>query len=278
VLIFHHLEEFRAWRRALSPATQVALVPTMGALHDGHCRLIADACLSATEVVVSIFVNKIQFTQQSDFDKYPRTLDSDLDLARRAGATVVVAPSDDEFAPYLASEPLIADSMGSLWEGADRPGHFDGVLTVVNQLFELVRPNRARFGEKDRQQLAIITEWAGKAWPDVVIDKGSTVRDSDGLALSSRNARLTASSRNEALSINRALAQVVATFSSGERSGSVLEATGRALVSSKLECHYFAVVDGRTLQRVERATPSSIALVAASIDGVRLVDNRELSN
>ena len=124
----------------------------MGALHEGHAQLIRDASITADETIVTIFVNKIQFTNQSDYDKYPRTTGSDLRIAEESGATVVLIPSDDDMTPLLSGNTISAGSIGQLWEGVDRPGHFDGVLTVVNQLFRLTNPHRGRFGEKDRQQ------------------------------------------------------------------------------------------------------------------------------
>lgn len=274
--VFHELSEFTAWRKGLGEASSVALVPTMGALHTGHASLICDAASTADATVVSIFVNKIQFTNQSDFTNYPRTLETDLRLAEDSGATAVLAPRDEAMRPLLEANPLKAGPIGHLWEGHDRPGHFDGVLTVVNQLFALVQPTRARFGEKDRQQLVIITKWAGQDWPRVVIDRGPTVRDSDGLALSSRNVRLTVHGRTEATSINRSLRTVAHAFSSGTTATKELTAIGRQELSSQLELHYLTVVDGTSLLSVDSAEKGSLVLVAASVDGVRLLDNIEL--
>ena len=276
MLVFDNLRDFRQWRSSLLPTRVVGLVPTMGALHEGHAALISDAASSSDVTVVTIFVNKIQFTDPKDFDQYPRTLETDLEIARLHGATAVLVPQDGELGPLLAKNPLSAGAIGDLWEGKDRPGHFDGVLTVVNQLFSIVRPTRARFGEKDRQQLVIIRRWARTTWPDVIIDKGRTVRAHDGLALSSRNAKLSADGRKEALSISRALNTIADSYSSGQRSAHILESVGRSQISSDLLVHYLSVVDGQTLEPVETAAPGSIVLVAASIDGVRLLDNFEL--
>ena len=276
MLVFHELSEFTAWRNGLGPTSTVGLVPTMGALHSGHASLIRDCASSVDETVVSIFVNKIQFTNQSDFTHYPRTLEADLQLAKDSGATAVLVPSDDAMRPLLETHPLKAGPIGTMWEGRDRPGHFDGVLTVVNQLFALVRPTRARFGEKDRQQLVIITNWVQQSWPHVVIDRGPTVRDSDGLALSSRNVRLSVQGRSEATSIPHSLRTVVLAFSSGTTAATELMAIGRMHLSPKLDVHYLTVVDGASLLSVDFAEKGSVVLLAASIDGVRLLDNIEL--
>ena len=248
----------------------------MGALHEGHAQLIRDASTTAYETIVTIFVNKIQFTNQSDYDKYPRTTGSDLRIAEESGATVVLIPSDDDMTPLLSGNTISAGSIGQLWEGVDRPGHFDGVLTVVNQLFRLTNPHRARFGEKDRQQLIIITEWARTAWPAITIDRGSTVRDADGLALSSRNRRLSSTARVAALTLSRALFAMKDAVTAGVTGSREIEAKGRAVVSASCEVHYLAIVDGRTLQPQQTVDQHSVALIAATVDGVRLIDNVDL--
>lgn len=275
--VISDIRQFREWRSTLNQTTSVALVPTMGALHEGHASLIRDAASTATETVVSIFVNRIQFNDAADYAKYPKTLDADLEIAAAAGSTVVFVPKEEEIGPLLQGAPMRAGAIGTLWEGADRPGHFDGVLTVVNQLFSIVQPSRARFGEKDRQQLTIITQWARKAWSGLVIDHGPTVRDEDGLALSSRNRRLSPSGRKEALSINRSLRAIATLHGSGIVDVGALLDHGRSLLSPKLDVHYLAIVDSETLNPIDEARFGSIVLIAASVDGVRLLDNLELS-
>lgn len=276
MLVFDFLTDFRTWRESLPSERTVALVPTMGALHEGHAQLIRDASTTADETVVTIFVNKIQFTNQSDYDKYPRTTESDLRIAEESGATVVLIPRDDDMTPLLSGNTISAGSIGQLWEGVNRPGHFDGVLTVVNQLFRLTNPYRARFGEKDRQQLIIITEWARTAWPAITIDRGSTVRDADGLALSSRNRRLSSSARVAALTLSRALHAMKDAVTAGVTGSREIEAGGRAVVSASCDVHYLAIVDGQTLQPQETVDQHSVALIAATVDGVRLIDNVDL--
>ena len=249
----------------------------MGALHEGHAELISDSVRSCDVTVVTIFVNKIQFNDPRDFERYPRTLEADLDIARRCGATAVVVPREEEIAPLLAGKRLSSGPMGEMWEGADRPGHFDGVLTVVNQLFSVVQPTRARFGEKDRQQLVIITQWAKTAWPNVVIDRGRTVREADGLALSSRNARLSRVARSHALTINRALDAILTSYSSGTQSADALCSIGRSCLSNDLTLHYLAVVDGQTLEPRETVIRGCVVLIAATVGDVRLIDNCEFN-
>ena len=276
MLVFRDITTFQEWRSSLPLSRTVALVPTMGALHDGHAKLIGQSADQTDEILVTIFVNRIQFTQESDFANYPRTLDDDLRVCNAAGATAVLVPDDSELAPLLAATPIAAGDLGARFEGVDRPGHFDGVLTVVNQLFALTRPHRARFGEKDRQQLLIISRWAEDAWPDVLIEPGRTVREMDGLALSSRNRRLGTAARLQAASLSASLRTIQKAFASGVSSSSDLEALGRRTIASQCEIHYLAIIDPTTLDQTTVATDDSIALVAASVDGVRLIDNCRL--
>lgn len=277
MLVFTTINEFAAWRNGLADDITVAVVPTMGALHEGHAQLIREASLSAQETIVTIFVNRIQFTNASDFAMYPKTFEDDVQIAENAGATAVFAPLEAEMSPILERNRLTAGHIGKIWEGKDRPGHFDGVLTVVNQLFALTRPHHARFGKKDRQQLCIISSWARRAWPTISIDAGATVRDDDDLALSSRNRRLSLNARRAAASIPHALRNVQRAYLDGSDSVTKLESVGRASLSSECVLHYLTVVDPLTLERQETATDGSIVIIAATIDGVRLIDNVDLS-
>ena len=277
MLVFTTISEFTTWRDGLADDITVTLVPTMGALHEGHAELIREASLSAQETVVTIFVNRIQFTNAADFEKYPKTFDHDLQLAENSGATVLFAPTEAEMSPLLEQNRLQAGLIGTIWEGRDRPGHFDGVLTVVNQLFALARPRRARFGKKDRQQLCIISSWAVHYWPKISIDAGPTVRDSDGLALSSRNRRLSPRARRAAASIPRALRDVQQAFLDGSISVDDLESIGRSAITSECVLHYLTVVNPLTLKREVSATNESVVIIAATIEGVRLIDNVDLS-
>ena len=231
------------------------LVPTMGALHKGHQALIKCARELDKEVVVSIFVNPLQFTDAADLEKYPRTPETDIQIATLAGATEVWFPNYEEIYP---NEPvqISAGAVGDLYEGASRPGHFAGVLTVVNRLFEIVKPSAAVFGEKDFQQLWLIKNHFKK----IEIAAVPTVREFDGLALSSRNVRLTESDRKAALIISKALKEPT-------RMHEIL-ATEPAF---KLD--YAEIIDEKTFQIASATTQNKRAIIAGWVNGVRLLDN-----
>ena len=231
------------------------LVPTMGALHKGHQALIKRARELDKEVVVSIFVNPLQFTDAADLEKYPRTPETDIQIATLAGATEVWFPNYEEIYP---NEPvqISAGAVGDLYEGASRPGHFAGVLTVVNRLFEIVKPSAAVFGEKDFQQLWLIKNHFRK----IEIAAVPTVREFDGLALSSRNIRLTESDRAAALIVSKALKEPT-------RMHEIL-ATEPAF---KLD--YAEIIDEKTFQLASATTQNKRAIIAGWVNGVRLLDN-----
>jgi len=249
-----------------TPMTK-ALVPTMGALHAGHLALIDRARELADEVVVSIFVNPTQFGAGDDFDRYPRTLDADRALI--VGRAEVFVPTVDEVYPPEHPPALVhAGPRGDLWEGASRPGHFDGVLTVVNRFFELTQPDVAVFGEKDWQQLALIRSMAAERHPSIDIVGVPTVRDVDGLALSSRNRFLSAAERKTVALIPAALSDIVAAAGSPE---SVVKAR-RLLEQSGIDVDYLAVVDPVTLEQAQPNSPSRV-IIAARVGSTRLIDN-----
>ena len=231
------------------------LVPTMGALHKGHQALIKRARELDKEVVVSIFVNPLQFTDAADLEKYPRTPETDIQIATLAGATEVWFPNYEEIYP---NEPvqISAGAVGDLYEGASRPGHFAGVLTVVNRLFEIVKPSAAVFGEKDFQQLWLVKNHFRK----IEIAAVPTVREFDGLALSSRNIRLTESDRAAALIVSKALKEP-------NRMHEIL-ATEPAF---KLD--YAEIIDEKTFQLASATTQNKRAIIAGWVNGVKLLDN-----
>ena len=247
--------------------SDIAFVPTMGALHDGHMSLIKQARSLTNNVVVSIFVNPLQFESSEDLEKYPRDLELDSKKALAAGATRIWAPTIDEIYPENLKvngevKKISAGDIGNKFEGAARPGHFDGVLTVINQLFNHIDPRWAIFGEKDFQQLHIVKNWVTKSHIPVEIITGGIIRDSDGLALSSRNVRLTAEGRNAALVISRAL-----------RSGSK-EAMGQILATENaFSLDYAEVIDPSTFEIANSSTLNPRAIIAGWIEGVRLLDN-----
>ncbi len=244
----------------------------MGALHAGHLALVDRAHELADEVVVSIFVNPTQFGANEDFDRYPRTLPADRELL--AGRAEVFAPTVEDVYPPDNSTPVIsAGPMGEMWEGASRPRHFDGVLTVVNRLFELVRPDVAVFGEKDWQQLALIRAMAAERQPDIQIVGVPTVRDADGLALSSRNRYLSPSERETAALIPVVLRDIAA---SGGTDESLVRAAAK-LDQAGIVLDYLDVVDPVTLEPVRGAGPAC-AIIAARVGTTRLIDNLSLEH
>jgi pantoate--beta-alanine ligase len=257
-------------REALAGDRTTALVPTMGALHAGHLRLIEAAAAHASRTAVSIFVNPLQFAAGEDLDRYPRTLDADLDACAAAGVDVVFAPDVETM--YPSGEPLVTVDPGPLadeLEGAVRPGHFRGVLTVVAKLFALVRPDVAVFGEKDYQQLALIRRMVADLSMGVEVVGVETVRDADGLALSSRNGYLSAGERATAVALNRSL-----------RAGQRSEADGSAAVLAAAKT-VLAGEAGVSVEYLElRASDLAPALsgevrllVAARVGSTRLIDN-----
>ena len=250
----------------------LALVPTMGALHDGHAELIRLAGTLADAVAVSIFVNPLQFAPAEDLDRYPRTPERDLELLDRLGVGLVFAPGVAEM--YPDGRPAVTvdpGPLGALLEGASRPGHFAGVLTVVTKLLGLVRPDVAVFGEKDYQQLALIRHAVADLELGVRIVGGPTVRDPDGLALSSRNRYLSAEQRQQALALPRALRAGADEGPNG--AGAVLKSATEALRG--IDVDYLAL-RGVDLGPAPAAGPARL-LVAARIGTTRLIDNVPLT-
>jgi pantoate--beta-alanine ligase len=268
--VAHSRSELAA-ARARTTGT-VALVPTMGALHAGHLALVRHAATLAEHVAVSIFVNPLQFGPGEDLDRYPRTLDADLELLAREGVALVFAPPPAEM--YPQGRPAVtvdAGPLGNLLEGATRPGHFAGVLTVVTKLLGLVRPDVAVFGEKDYQQLALIRRTVADLELGVRIEGGKTVRDPDGLALSSRNRYLTPGQRRDALALSRALRRGADEGPNG--AGAVLEAATEELRGVDLD---YLALRGPDLGPAPAAGPARL-LVAARVGTTRLIDNLPLT-
>jgi len=247
-----------------------AFVPTMGALHAGHLSLIELAKNYSDEVIVSIFVNPLQFENKDDLAKYPRDLEADKKLAMSAGATEIWAPTVDEIYP---DDPSIisAGELGNKYEGVNRPGHFDGVLTVVDRLLKHVQPKYAIFGEKDFQQLFLIKQWVHLNKIPIEIICAPLIRDNDGLALSSRNARLGDQGRKSALVISRALRAARASL---DPKTAMLE----VLASEPgFTLDYAVVIDEESFEEASASTPNSRALIAGWVNGVRLLDNMQMS-
>ncbi len=276
--LIHSTEDLSNWRSSILDQT-VAFVPTMGALHKGHLQLIQIASQKCDIVVVSIFVNALQFGDSEDFDKYPRSLDSDYEASIAAGASIVFAPSTAEMFPTNFDEYITPSLAANNFEGASRPGHFAGVVTVVNRLFDLVKPDVAIFGAKDFQQVSVIREMSQRLHPTIEIHRVDTIRDTDGLALSSRNSRLSPTARTKARVIPEALFKLRAEFQAGQLDISILKQIAHQILDSEqdLNIEYLDIVDCITLEKQAIASPgSSVVLFAGAIDGVRLIDNLEL--
>ena len=256
--------------RAATSGT-VALVPTMGALHDGHVSLMRHARPLADTLVVSIFVNPTQFAPGEDLDAYPRTFDADLEHCEAAGVDVVFAPAVDEMYPHGLDGAITVDPgpLGTILEGAERPTHFRGVLTVVSKLFGLVRPDVAVFGEKDYQQLTLIRLMARELCLGVEVVGCPTVRETDGLAMSSRNRYLTASERERAAAISAALRAGVDAGPDGPEA--VLHAAGKVLADAGIDPDYL-VLTSPDLGPAQPGRESRL-LVAARVGRPRLLDN-----
>jgi pantoate--beta-alanine ligase len=251
----------------------------MGALHDGHLALIRRAAAENERTVVSVFVNPGQFNDPRDLEAYPRDSERDAALAAAAGADLVFAPAVDEVYPPGFATAVEVAGLTERWEGAARPGHFRAVATVVAVLLGLVRPARAYFGEKDYQQLLVVRRLhADLALPGAIVGC-PTVRDPDGLPLSSRNARLSADDRRRAAAVPRALFAMAALVADGETLASrLVEAAERVLLAQPdLGIEYLAVVDGATLAPTAVVMPGARALVAARIGGIRVIDNVALA-
>ncbi|WP_221088577.1 pantoate--beta-alanine ligase [Deinococcus aquaedulcis] len=267
--------------RAARSGGPVALVPTMGYLHEGHATLIRGArgLVPGGQVVVSVFVNPMQFGPQEDLGRYPRDLPRDLQIAGDAGADVLFHPTPETMYPAGFATQVTVGGVSEGLDGAARPGHFTGVATVVLKLFNLVQPQYALFGEKDWQQLAVIRRMVTDLNVPVEVRGVPTVRESSGLALSSRNSYLTGEQRAEATVLSRALKAVQAAYTGGERRTQALEAAGLAVLAAHPEVtlDYLKVVDG-DMQAGEMVdnNPMNRVLVAARMFGVRLIDNMPL--
>lgn len=258
-----------------SQGKTVGLVPTMGALHAGHASLVKRAVAENDVVVVSDFVNPTQFNDKNDLLKYPRTLDADCKLLEACGATLVFAPSVEEIYPEPDTRTFSYPPLDTVMEGKFRPGHFNGVCQIVSKLFEAVKPDRAYFGEKDFQQLAIIREMVRQLKFPLEIVGCPIVREEDGLALSSRNARLSAEERQQALKISQTL------FASRDFAETHTVAETQKFVEDAIEAapglclEYFELVDGNTLQKIANweDTQYAVGCITVFCGEVRLIDN-----
>ena len=253
----------------------IGFVPTMGFLHDGHLELVRRAREQTDVVVSSIFVNPAQFDRSDDFDAYPRDDARDRSLLEQERVDVLFMPAAGEVYGDGAATRVVVTELTDHLCGPGRPGHFDGVTTVVAALFNMVLPDIAYFGEKDYQQLQIIRRMTSDLHIPVRIESLPTVREADGLAMSSRNARLTPDGRTRARAVSRALDASVTAFTAGCDAAAELLGAARAVIEAEggIEIEYLELVDGETLAAAETADEASVVAIAAWVDGVRLIDN-----
>jgi len=279
--IFRTAVELRQWSRnaRLLFGNTVGLVPTMGALHEGHASLIRATAVTCSHVAVSIFVNPTQFGPNEDFAHYPRTFDADCVLAAAAGATAIYAPSVDDLYPQGASTFVEIEGLGNRLDGLTRPGHFRGVATIVAKLLIAAEADRAYFGQKDAAQVSVIRRMVADLLIATKIVVCPIVRDSAGLALSSRNAYLSATERAQALTLNRAIRHVESRASSGERRASALIAAAQGVFNDEpaILVDYIECVNWSSLEPVEFAAPGTLFAVAAYVGKTRLIDNTILN-
>lgn len=253
----------------------IGLVPTMGALHAGHASLVKRAVVENDVVVVSDFVNPTQFNDKNDLAKYPRTLDADCELLEKVGASFVFAPAVDEIYPEPDTRQFNYAPLDTVMEGKFRPGHFNGVCQIVSKLFMIVEPDRAYFGEKDFQQLAIIREMVKQLGFKLQIVGCPIVREEDGMALSSRNARLSPEEREYALNISQTLFKS-RTFAASHTVAETRKFVENAIADSKgLRLEYFEIVDGNNLQNISdwKDTNYAVGCITVFCGDVRLIDN-----
>jgi pantoate--beta-alanine ligase len=262
-------------KNALVNERSLGLVPTMGALHEGHFSLVRAAKHKCSPVVVSIFVNPKQFAPTEDLKKYPRTFESDREALASLGVDILFAPTSEEMYPAGFSTSVSVKGLSDRWEGRARPGHFGGVATVVLKLFEIVQPRVAFFGRKDAQQARIIRQMVTDLNLNTEIELCPIVREPDGLALSSRNVYLSPEDRRAAVAISRALAACKECISSGERDVARLLATIRGKLESepRLTVDYAEIVDADSFEPVRMIRGNCYVLIAVKVGGTRLIDN-----
>jgi pantoate--beta-alanine ligase len=269
-------EEVKKWRKE---GLKVGLVPTMGALHEGHLSLIKKAKIECDKVVVSVFVNPIQFGPSEDFDKYPRTLEEDMILCNGEGVDIVFAPTPKEMygecrlsndcLTYVCPPFFFVDKLC----GKSRVGHFDGVCTVVMKLFNIVQPDCAFFGQKDAQQVIIIEKMVNDLNIPIEIIQCPIVREKSGLALSSRNKYLSDEGKKDALVLSQILNNIKACYKKGVTDIEALKETAYSYLTEKHDLEYLEIYNKNTLEEETNANDNSIALIACKVEGVRLIDN-----
>ena len=272
--IIRSIRGLQAWRRKQVQQT-IGFVPTMGALHEGHLSLIRQAGKQCSSVIVSIFVNPLQFSPAEDLSRYPRPINSDQQLCRETGVDLIFSPPSAEFYPSSFQTSVKVGLLSRRWEGEARPTHFKGVATVVTKLLNLVRPTHVYFGQKDYQQLLVIQQLVQDLNINTKIVRCATIRESDGLAFSSRNRYLSASQRQQAASLSAALRKGVQSIKSGTRQVRTIrrEMTQTLQKSKGVAVEYLAVCDAQTLEPRTLAKGQMVLLGAVRLGDVRLIDN-----
>jgi pantoate--beta-alanine ligase len=270
------IPEMRALRQKLSET--VGFVPTMGFLHEGHLALVKRAKVENSIVVVSIYVNPAQFGPREDFGAYPRDLDRDLELLRKERTDIVFVPLDDEMYPPGFSSWVDVEKVTERLEGASRPGHFKGVATVVAKLFNIAQPTRAYFGQKDAQQVLVIKRVVADLNMDLEVVVVPTVRESDGLAMSSRNVYLSPKERQAATILFKALTLARKLRKGGEKDAEKIRRQMAALIQKELlaQIDYVSIADGETLEELDLLDRPAVASLAVRIGKTRLIDNMPL--
>ena len=280
-ILINNIEEIKKnikeWKQE---NTKIGLVPTMGALHKGHASLIETAKKTCDKVVVSVFVNPIQFGPNEDFDKYPRTIENDLELCKKLGVDIVFAPTPKEM--YGENTKLSNTELTFVCPpynlvdclcGKARPGHFDGVATVVLKLFNIVKPDYAFFGQKDAQQLFILKKMIKDLNIDLTIVPCPIVRETDGLALSSRNTYLSKEERENALTISKALKEIGNLYNSGTVDTNILFDAGFSILNPNIDLEYLEFRDFETFEKIHTARKNTLVAIAAKVGKTRLIDN-----
>jgi pantoate--beta-alanine ligase len=273
--ILKTIEAYRAWRKAQPPDESVGFVPTMGALHAGHLTLVETSRKKNDVTVVSIFVNPLQFGPNEDFSRYPRPFEEDCRLCREAGVAAVFAPEATAFYPPDFSTYCEVEGLDAFLDGAARPGHFRGVCTVVLKLFNIVKPDRAYFGQKDIQQALILRKMARELSLDLEMVIVETVREASGLALSSRNMYLSADEKERATALSRGLIKAKGAWMRGEKSAAVLKRIMKEEIdaSAPTRIDYLEAVSQANLAPVETLSGPSVLAVAVFYGKTRLIDN-----
>jgi pantoate--beta-alanine ligase len=275
MIVAHTITELREAIRTSSGTAKLALVPTMGALHEGHLRLVNVAAKATGNVVMSAFVNPIQFRPGEDLDSYPSSPERDHELAAASGVNILFTPSTDEMYRNGSEIRVVPGRLAELWEGAIRPGHFAGVLTVVAKLLNLVRPDVVVFGQKDIQQVVLVKRMIAELEFGTTLLTVPTVRETDGLALSSRNIKLTSAARISARVLSASLRTAQEMFQAGTRDAAAIKSAVAMILESEpgVEPDYIAVTDPENMEPVISVTKGSVVAIAARVGATRLIDN-----